>query len=600
MHPIPVLMGRLELALDLAITDIEESQTPDPFRNSDYDWRRNRMLERLAKGLRTGTYSPEPPLLVALPKSEFAVRPGKRVRVEDLTVLFYIVLGLASVFEDRLRAGVTAYRVRQSRAMISPRRRYILPRYLRRRHNIIDPWYDAWPKFHKRLQAEYELGRRFVGTSDITSFYEAIDLGLMRRVLLDQATRPIRPLVHLASDMYLSWSARDVQSLASNRGIPQGTNTSGVIANYFLVPFDNALRTYARSKRLTWYRYSDDLRLVGRDREAVRYGLRMIGHELSKLNLLQQSSKTEILTGRRARYELFDPRPGRIERARAQLRTAKTIQSKAVAVRKLDRILETVGPRSDADKLQSRTLAMLYGAYREAGSDHLLRRWQRDLVAEPQRSETIMSYVGSFLGRPGVARDLLEILDRRRDVATDWELAMMLRTFRRARILPPGAGSILLELATRKSRNWYVRQQAICCIGWFRLERQARTLIAACDREWDDEVRRSIVTLSFLLDVGVERNWLAECARDLSQPVSRMANFLLALRSDAALASEHIKRFSSPNEIFMVDNAWRLYHSRLNQEPGVQARFARALQRLETLAANPHVRAHIEVLRGTR
>src|SRR5258705_11794922 len=123
MHRIPVLRARLDLAFQLAVTDLEESQTPDPFRNADQDWRHERILGRLEGSLRAGKYRPEFPLVVTLPKNEFANRPGKRISVEDLTVLFYIMLALAEVFEDRLRAGVTAYRVRRVKPLISSRRR---------------------------------------------------------------------------------------------------------------------------------------------------------------------------------------------------------------------------------------------------------------------------------------------------------------------------------------------------------------------------------------------------------------------------------------------------------------------------------------------
>jgi len=587
------LRTRLDLAFQLAVSDLEDSQTPDPFRNADQDWRHERALDRLERALRNGTYRPELPQVVSLPKNEFASRPGKRISIDDLTVLFYITLGLAEVFEDRLRAGVTAYRVRRVKPTISAKRRYVLPRYLRRRHKIVDPWYDAWPKFHRQLQAQYALGRKYVGTSDITSFYEAIDLKVFRAVLHNEATRPLRPLVHLLADIYTAWSARDVHSLGLDRGIPQGTETSGVVANYFLMPFDSALDKYARSRALTWYRYSDDLRLIGRDRDAVRIGLRVIGEELSRLNLIQQAGKTEILTGQRARSELFDRRPDRIEAARKRIKIATTTRARNAGLGELDRVLETIPDAVEMDKLSSRALAMLYGAYGQAGSDRLLSRWRRDFLAEPQRSKTITSYLSGFLNRESRVKQLLCLIDEQKDRATDWELATLLRGLRRSHRLPAVGTPLLLSIARAKKRNWYVRQQAACCIGWFQLRTEARTLVASFEREGDDEVRRSLVPLSYLLDPAFETLWLGDLARDESPRVSRMANFLLALRTDRELAARHLRRFYSPDEVFLVDNVWRLYQIRHN--PAVAVQLAATLTRFGPIT-NLAVRAHIRCL----
>lgn len=527
MPRIAVLRSRLDLALQLAISDIEDGQIPDPLRHAELDWRQDQLLDRLTRRLRVGTYRPEPPARVSLPKSEFADRPGKRIAVQDLAVVFYAVLAMAEQFEDRLRAGVTAYRVRRIKPLVSAKRRYVLPRYLRRRFNVVDPWYDAWPKFQKRLQAEYALGRRFVGRSDITAFYESIDIDVLRAVLTAEGTKRLRPLVHLLADVYEAWSAVDVYSLGLKRGIPQGTQTSGVVANYFLMPFDNALSKHARAKNLTWFRYSDDLRLVGRDREAVRLGLRMVGEELSRLNLIQHAGKTDILTGRRARDELFDRRPARIEKIRHRLAGAPRPRTVRAAIRELDLIRATVPPNGAKDKLASRTLAMLYGAYGLAGSDKLLSRWRRDLIAEPYRAETILGYVRGFLNRPGRVNELARLIDERREKATDWEVALLLRSLRQAHRLPTFGVNLISSISRSRRCNWYVRQQAICGIGWFSLERSLRSLVLGFEHEWDDEVKRAIVAQSFLLDSAFEVAWLTELARTEPVSVSRMANFLL-------------------------------------------------------------------------
>ena len=103
---------------------------------------------------------------------------------------------------------------------------------------------------HQPAKAGICSGRRLIGTSDITSFYEDVDLGLLRDVLRTRVRKANRPLANFLVEMYQDWAARDVHFMRQDRGIPQGTNSSGVVANYYLMPFDEALDLYARRKQL--------------------------------------------------------------------------------------------------------------------------------------------------------------------------------------------------------------------------------------------------------------------------------------------------------------------------------------------------------------
>jgi len=372
---ITVYRARLYQALQMAVLDLEEGHAPDPFRYSDYNLENPSFLARLEMSLRQGVYRPSLPLELSFPKSEFAIRPGKRIELADLVVVYYCLIAISQDLEDRLRAGVTAYRIKKGTPpRIVQQASLILPRYLRRRMRIVDPWYDAWPKFINRLRREYrEFGRKYVGASDITSFYEDVDLGLLRAGLTNRVRRSTLALVNLLIEMYQGWAVRDVHLVRQNRGLPQGTNSSGVIANYFLMPFDDELHRYARAKNLRWFRYNDDMRLLGADREGVRLGLRIIGHHLGRLNLIQQGSKTRILEGSKALEELFDTRREKISVL------VKRIQSKKLSRRsrqsistRLDALLATV--QDQTRKNDSTVLAMLYAAYRGLKNDKLLKR----------------------------------------------------------------------------------------------------------------------------------------------------------------------------------------------------------------------------------
>ena len=597
---ITVHRNRLLQAIQLAVLDLEEGHAPDPFRYSDYNVGHPSFLQRIEVNLRKGMLRPCLPLELTFPKSEFAVRPGRRIEIEDLAVVYYCILGLAEDLEDRLKPSVTAYRVRTGPSpRIVQSATLILPKSLRRRLRIVSPWYNAWPSFIRSLRRDYaKFGRKFVGTSDITSFYEDVDLGLLRNELRVRVSKNHQSLANILVEMYQAWSARDVHLIRQNRGLPQGTTSSGVIANYYLMSFDDALSKYARARNLRWYRYNDDMRLLGADREDVKRGLRTIGHQLSRLNLIQQGSKTRILSGRKARRDLFDTRPEKVDKLirKIQKQSALRKRSKTAALRELDSYLK--GIASTDDKKDSTVLAMLYRGYGELGSDRLLSRWRSDYDREPTRARTILSYVGRFLDRPGQCKGLAQILAAQKWRATDWEIAQFVRCCRRMKHLPGLAQRTLNSLAQSKNSNWYVRQQAVLALGWLRLPGEIRQLGRILFSDWDEEVRRAILTVTFLLpdtegDVLVRR-----ASRDEAPKVSRMANYLLALRENATLALAALKQFTEPNEIFFCDNFWKLYQIKRNTDHNTQLAFQRVLDKTSTVLLGKFAKQHLRALSG--
>jgi hypothetical protein len=590
-----VSRNKLLHALQMAVLDLEEGHAPDPFRYVDYNLQDPSFLDRLEINLKRGTFRPSPPLELTFPKSEFAIRPGKRIELEDLVAVYYCLLGLSQDLEDKLKFGVTAYRIRKGNPpRVVQATTLILPKYLRKQWRLIYPWYTAWPYFIRRLRREYlRHGRRLIGTSDITSFYEDVDLGLLRDVLRSRVRKANQPLANLLVELYQDWAARDVYLVRQNRGLPQGTNSSGVVANYYLMPFDEVLDAYARRKHLRWYRYNDDMRLLGANREDIRLGLRTIGQHLARLNLIQQGSKTRILSGADARRELFETRPEKVQSLIARIVGSKKLlpRSRLAILRKLDQILTSVS--SPVDKSDSKVLAMLYTAYGELRSDRLLTRWKRDYLREPTRARGILNYVARFLNRPGQCRAVVAMLSRQRKAATDWEIAQFLRVCRRMGHVPSNAAGVFRSLAHSKNANWFVRQQAILTIGWIQLASEARRLAHLLTTEWDDEVRRAIVAILFLLPSKEENLLLRRSSRDLAVKVSRMSNYILRLRTDAPLAQASLKQFKEPNEVFFADCFWRLYQVRWNKDHNTRKMLQKVLDDSLQKLPGRYIRLHI-------
>jgi hypothetical protein len=114
--------------------------------------------------------------------------------------------------------------------------------------------------------------------------------------------------------------------------------------------------------------------------------------------------------------------------------------------------------------------------------------------------------------------------------------------------------------------------------------------------EWDEEVRRAILTVIFLLGPAEENSLLRMASRDQALKVSRMANYLLTLRENAALALASLKQFNQPNEVFFSDNFWKLYQIRCNPDRNTQDKLRQVLAKTATKLSGSFVRQHLREL----
>ena len=103
-----------------------------------------------------------------------------------------------------------------------------------------------------------------------------------------------------------------------------------------------------------------------------------------------------------------------------------------------------------------------------------------------------------------------------------------------------------------------MRQQAVLTLGWLCLSREVEALASILFSEWDEEVRRSILTVLFMMKPREEVKLLSAALRDDAPKVSRMANYLISLREDSTLAQAALKQFNEPNEVFFSDARCKL------------------------------------------
>jgi hypothetical protein len=260
-------------------------------------------ISELSRTLRAGTYKPRPLVPIDVPKSSLAVRPGTLVHLADRIVLFAIVRLIAPKLDELLpKEVVYSYRFKaegNKSSLFHETDILDLP-FLKRRTiqkyiDPFDPWYALWPKFDEKSKTSISDGYDYLVVSDISAYFENINLEILRALLYDEMHGEQR-LINLLVECLESWAIQTESGFRPRRGIPQGTAISSFIGNIFLLPIDRCFETLRGKYDIRYYRYMDDVRIFCRDASVAREMVFTLDRVVRKLHLNLQGSKTRILS----------------------------------------------------------------------------------------------------------------------------------------------------------------------------------------------------------------------------------------------------------------------------------------------------------------
>ncbi|MEV7984752.1 RNA-directed DNA polymerase [Micromonospora sp. NPDC085948] len=256
--------------LDLAWSQIGvgggDLDLPDPIAFADVDAAWPVFRDETIRKIRDDEYQPTQVEIVDVPKNQLMVRPLARLQLRHRLVYDAAIYGLANTIAPLIPQAVYSSRWwRNQRRFLAPTTSWI---QMQR---------DA-KQFHKN-HPTWLLAR-----TDISSFYEYIDVGKL-----------IDDLVSLDSPAWASSVLNGFLSAFNNlnnvSGIPQGPDSSGLLANLYLRPVDLQLRDLG----FTHYRYSDDILIFGRDWLTLRDSILKVNRTLRGRRLILSSGKTRII-----------------------------------------------------------------------------------------------------------------------------------------------------------------------------------------------------------------------------------------------------------------------------------------------------------------
>ncbi|MCZ9351399.1 RNA-directed DNA polymerase [Streptomyces mutabilis] len=202
--------------------------------------------------------------IVEHPKDPISVRPLARFDIKDRLAYETLALEASHAVDKLIPSNIFSYRLKKNQI-----------------HSVHD-WLAMRHRARKILLSDPGL---MMARTDISAFYENIDIEILQLDLL-QAGVEVSLVEQIRSFL------EGFQHQSEAWGLPQGSSASGVLANIYLLPFDE----YIRQSGIEHVRYSDDTYLFGSDWETLRSSLVGANQALRARRLTPSSKKTEILS----------------------------------------------------------------------------------------------------------------------------------------------------------------------------------------------------------------------------------------------------------------------------------------------------------------
>lgn len=152
-------------------------------------------------------------------------------------------------------------------------------------------WEKSYKAFTKSIIRAYKGGNNYIASFDLTACYDSINHNLIKEILLKYhfAENCISEFI----DMLERWSSPSSKYLLGT-GIPQGPQASGILAEAVLTEYDEFIEKLQKKHEFKYYRYVDDIKILAKDDEILRWILFLLDKKSKELGLFPQASKVTI------------------------------------------------------------------------------------------------------------------------------------------------------------------------------------------------------------------------------------------------------------------------------------------------------------------
>ena len=152
-------------------------------------------------------------------------------------------------------------------------------------------WESAYKDYTRAIIHAYRAGNVYIASFDLTACYDSINHKLIKDILIKYhfSVSCADSLIRLLEQ----WSS-PTSKYSLCVGIPQGPQASGIIAEAVLGEYDRFIEELQKKYSFRYFRYVDDIKILAKDEETVRWILFLLDLKSKELGLFPQSSKVSV------------------------------------------------------------------------------------------------------------------------------------------------------------------------------------------------------------------------------------------------------------------------------------------------------------------
>lgn len=152
-------------------------------------------------------------------------------------------------------------------------------------------WDESYKAFTKAIIKAFKHGNGYIASFDLTACYDSINHNLIKEVLQRYhfTESSIKQLINLLQ----RWCSTS-SNYTIGVGIPQGPQASGIIAESVLGEYDKYMEQILKKYDFKYFRYVDDIKILAKDEETVKWILFLLDRKSKELGLFPQASKISV------------------------------------------------------------------------------------------------------------------------------------------------------------------------------------------------------------------------------------------------------------------------------------------------------------------
>ncbi|MGB7291788.1 MAG: RNA-directed DNA polymerase [Thermodesulfobacteriota bacterium] len=550
-------MDVLKRAWHLVRNDARTDFIHDTYRYSDFGFSLEDNLKNIQEGLIREGYYPKPLLEIDVPKSSLAVRPGSVPEIEDRIVTYAIVYLIAPYLDKKLPEGVCSYRLKpeETRDRLFQDHEILKFPFLKKetiqsRIDIVEPWYEQWPKFIEKSKYTFEdQGYKYLTISDIVSYFENISLEILRDEILLKYLPKEQKIINLLMHILEYWTWRSYEGKPVLRGIPQGNDVSSFLGNVYLLPLDEEFAKFSKKEEIKYFRYVDDVKIFSKDESVARECIFIMNDILRKLHLNIQGEKTLILEDQDIKSEIEDERLDRVNALLKEFQKQKNLtkNERIEYIEVLKKKYKKIGTRKKPILGKDlRLFRRLMTAFTLLQESYLIPRALKEIEKNPDSRlmGSVVRYFRCFPNRATIGNKLADFLYSPYNKFAQQE-AQVLTALRYARIYPQKLLSYVKNSRMSKFKHWYVRIQSILLLNQLELsKKELRVLLEQYKSEKNIEVKKALIKPLCQLDRDNLNKFFRESVFEKDSKITQVIKMLIMLQE------REDKAFSETNSIF--------------------------------------------------